>query len=286
VSLRSEDGPTVLQGQAPERPIAPRGPTPFWRLPWARQPTALHTRYADELRLLPSRFARIWMVLFAVFLVSLPFTVTDFWLSILNRAGIAAIAALGLNMLIGYTGQISLGHAFFLGLGAFTAAYLGGGLELPIIVWLPVAGLLGALVGLIIGPFALRLKGLYLALVTLGLVFIGEHLFFNLREITGGSQGTFIPSPMIGDLNFADLGAILPIRLTREQSFFLFLLPIVAVATLFAKNVHGSRATKAKTGYGSPPVGTLRSVPKRSVKTTIVRSGWRTTHRRPITVCL
>ncbi|TMG42058.1 MAG: branched-chain amino acid ABC transporter permease, partial [Chloroflexi bacterium] len=127
----------------------------------------------------------------------------------MNFTAIAAIAAIGLNLLTGFTGQVSLGHAFFLGLGAYTAGYLGGELKLPVLVWLPAAGIIGALVGLLVGPFALRLRGLYLAIVTLGLVFVGEHLFLNLRQITGGPQGRAVPSPQIGGLNFADLGTSL-----------------------------------------------------------------------------
>ncbi len=96
---------------------------------------------------------------------------------------IFAIAALGLNILTGMAGQVSLGHAFFMGVGAYTGAVLGGasgggvwGWDLPIWIWLPGAGVGAALVGILVSPVAVRLRGLYLAIVTLGLVFVGIHM--------------------------------------------------------------------------------------------------------------
>jgi branched-chain amino acid transport system permease protein len=222
-----------------------RGPSPFWWFRPARKPAGLKTSYRKHLSLFDSAFARVWVGVLLVALAVMPFVLTDFWLSVFNFAAIASIGALGLNLLTGYTGQVSLGHAFFLGLGAYTAGYLAGDHGMPVLVWLPAAGILGALVGLVIGPFALRLKGLYLAIVTIGLVFVGEHLFSNVRGITGGPQGRPIPSPKIGSLNFADLGSSLGLSLSREQSFYLFVVPIVILATLFAKNVVRSRPGRA-----------------------------------------
>ena len=134
----------------------------------------------------------------------------DDWFTIVNNTLIAAIAALALNVLSGYTGQISLGISFFMAIGAYTAALLGGdrptssldplGLGLPFIVWLPAAGIVAALIGALIGPTALRLKGFYLAIVTLALVFIGNYLFINIRPLTGGPQGRTFPAPAIGEI--------------------------------------------------------------------------------------
>lgn len=237
--------PDVVRGAPPAEQTPPKAPTPFWFLPWVRRPADLRTRYQDDLRLFPTGFTRFWLIVFGILVVAAPFSLTDFWIDILNRAAIAAIGAIGLNILTGYTGQISLGHAFFLGLGAYTAGYLGGDLGLPVIAWLPAAGLVGALVGVLVGPFALRLKGLYLAIVTLGLVFLGEHLFKTVRFITGGPQGRSIPSPRIGGLDLSDLGGAVGLPLTRTQSFYLVLVPLLAVAALFAKNVVRSRPGRA-----------------------------------------
>jgi branched-chain amino acid transport system permease protein len=218
----------------------PKEPSPFSRLPFLRKPSGLRTSYAKQLTLFQSGFGRFWLAALAVGLVVLPFVLTDFWLSVLNFAAIGSIGAIGLNLLTGFTGQVSLGHAFFIGLGAYTAGYLGGDHGLPVLVWLPAAGVLGALVGVLVGPFALRLKGLYLAIVTIGLVFVGEHLFLNMRSITGGPQGRPIPTPQIGGLDFGAIGG-----LSSDQSFYLLVVPVLALFTIFAKNVVRSRPGRA-----------------------------------------
>jgi branched-chain amino acid transport system permease protein len=220
-------------------------PSPLASVPVLRRIDGLRTSYADELALFRGVGGWAALVGLAAIYVATPLVIDDFWLSVLNFTAIAAIAAIGLNLLTGFTGQVSLGHAFFLGLGAYTAAYLGGDLKLPVLVWLPAAGIIGALVGLLVGPFALRLRGLYLAIVTLGLVFVGEHIFLNLRQITGGNQGHTVPPPMIGGLNFADLGTSLGLPFTREQSFFLFVMPLLVIAALAAKNIVRSRPGRA-----------------------------------------
>src|SRR3712207_5548160 len=93
----------------------------------------LTRRYEDELSLFRTRSAKVGLLLLiALWLLVPQFITDDFWLSILNYAGIAAIGAIGLNLLTGYTGQVSLGHAFFLGCGAYVAAQVGGELGLPL----------------------------------------------------------------------------------------------------------------------------------------------------------
>ncbi|MGH2805216.1 MAG: branched-chain amino acid ABC transporter permease, partial [Thermoleophilaceae bacterium] len=163
----------------------------------ARPNRGLTRRYEDELRLFRTRSAQAGLAALIAVWALLPVMVTDdFWLSVLNYAGITAIGAIGLNLLTGYTGQVSLGHAFFLGVGAYAAAQLGGELDLPLVLWLPGAALVGALIGAAVGPFALRLRGNYLVIVTLGLVFLGEHLFRNLDSVTGGNSGTSVVAPV------------------------------------------------------------------------------------------
>ena len=113
---------------------------------------------------------------------------------------------LGLNILTGMTGQISLGQAFFFGIGAFTAGVLGGptqsglgaisntiGYALPWTVWLPAAGVIAGLASLIVAPAAARLRGLTLGIITIGLTEIGVYLFQNAGSLTGGPNGRSIP---------------------------------------------------------------------------------------------
>ncbi len=179
----------------------------------------------------------------------------DNWLLILNVIMIAALATLSLNVLSGYTGLISLGITFFMGIGAYTAAWLGGsapifpgdpiGLGLSFFIWLPAAGIVAALVGALVGPTALRLKGFYLAIVTLALVFIGLYLFKNARTITGGPQGRVFPGPSFGDFTFANPTPIFGVLLTTNQWYFLLLTPLLALVAIFVHNVMRSRAGRA-----------------------------------------
>ncbi|HEV2583320.1 MAG TPA: branched-chain amino acid ABC transporter permease, partial [Ktedonobacteraceae bacterium] len=144
---------------------------------------------------------------------------------------------------------------FFMAIGAYTAAYLGGnvpsspldplGLALPFYIWLPAAGIVAALVGALIGPTALRLKGFYLGIVSLALVFIGQYLFLNARGITGGPQGRTFPVPAIGTASIDQQNSFFGIALTSGQQYFLLILIVLALAAFFVYNVMRSRAGRA-----------------------------------------
>ena len=207
-------------------------------------------------RLLGGRASRWITIILVVAVILIFFSVaSDDWLTIANYTLIAAIAALSLNVLSGYTGQVSLGIAFFMAIGAYTAAYLGGnvpsspldplGLALPFYIWLPAAGIVAALVGALIGPTALRLKGFYLGIVTLALVFIGQYLFLNARGITGGPQGRTFPVPAIGAASIDQQNSFFGIALTSGQQYFLLILIVLALAAFFVYNVMRSRAGRA-----------------------------------------
>ena len=198
-----------------------------------------------------------WIALCLIVVVTIVFfsVATEDWFTIVNFTLIAAIASLGLNILSGYAGQVSLGMAFFMSIGAYTAAVLGGtppttpldplGLGLSFLIWLPASGIVAALVGALVGPTALRLKGFYLGIVTLALVFIGNYIFMNARGVSGGPQGRTFPVPAIGDFSFDQQNTILGITLTSGQQFFLLILPILVLSALFAGNVMRSRAGRA-----------------------------------------
>ncbi|MCW3011221.1 MAG: livM [Solirubrobacterales bacterium] len=222
------------------------------RLPGTTRGPKVHglmtRRYEDDLRLFGSGKAKLGLLALVLLYVFIPFFLTsDFWLSVLDYAGIAAIGALGLNLLTGFTGQVSLGHAFFIGLGAYACAQFGGPdeLGLPLPVWLFCATLFGALVGALIGPFALRLRGNYLAIVTLGLIFLGEHLFRNLKDITGGNSGTNVDSEasFLG-LDFADL-SFAGENFSFNQGYFWLIWGLVALVTLLVKNLVRTRPGRA-----------------------------------------
>jgi branched-chain amino acid transport system permease protein len=197
------------------------------------------------------------LVVFGIILLGIVFLFGgDSWITVFDATMIMAIAALGLNVLSGYAGQISLGISFFMGVGAYTAGWLGGGkplfpgdpsgLGLSWLIWLPAAGIVAALVGALIGPTALRLKGFYLAIVTLALVFIGQYFFTNLKSITGGAQGRYnFPTPGFGDFSFASPTPIFGLELTTNQWFFLLLLLALTLAALFVGNVARTRIGRA-----------------------------------------
>ena len=219
-------------------------------------PTSPSTKIAPPSRLLRSRVSRWIAAILVIALLAIFFSVaSDEWFSIANYTVIAAIAALSLNVLSGYTGQISLGIAFFMAIGAYTAAFFGGampqspldplGLALPFIIWLPAAGVVTAIVGALIGPSALRLKGFYLGIVTLSLIFIGQYLFLNIRGITGGPQGRNFPVPALGGAIFTQQNSYFGLALTSGQQYFLLNVIVLALAAFFVYNVMRSRAGRA-----------------------------------------
>jgi branched-chain amino acid transport system permease protein len=164
---------------------------------------------------------------------------------VLVYAGIAAIGAIGLNLLTGFTGQVSLGHAFFIGTGSYVTAYFGGQQHWPFLVCMVVAAVVGGLIGGVVGPFALRLRGNYLAIITLGLVFLGQHLFENWDSVTNGLSGTPVTAaPIVGPVNFAHL-EIFGHTFTRDAGYFYLTWILVAVVALTAKNLTRSRAGRA-----------------------------------------
>jgi branched-chain amino acid transport system permease protein len=120
------------------------------------------------------------------------------------------------------------------------------GLGLPFVIWLPAAGIAAALVGALVGPSALRLRGFYLGIVSLALIFIGQYLFKNARALTGGPQGRSFPKPVIGGVSFADAqGTLVGVLLSRNQLFFLLILLVLVLTAVFVANVARTRAGRA-----------------------------------------
>jgi len=233
----------------------------------------LHTNYQSETSILPTWTQRALMSLLVVAMVLLPFNLPIInqlpfirfigdgdWIRLTTQAVIFAIAALGLNLLTGVAGQVSLGHAFFMGAGASASAYLGGqasggtwGHGLPIWIWLPGAGITAGLLGVIIAPAAVRVRGLYLGIVTVGLVFIGIHLSRVLPEISGPPEvGRNFPAlefrwwrEEAAAISFTDDGNWLWFDIGGNQKTYLFCLALLAVAILVAKNLVRSRTGRA-----------------------------------------
>jgi branched-chain amino acid transport system permease protein len=203
-------------------------------------------RTLPPLRLVGTRGGRIGVAVFVILVVAIPVNTTStYWLGIFNAAGIAAIAAIGLNVLTGYAGQLSLGHAFFVGVGAFVTQWVGGIHGLPMIVWLPAAAIAAGLIGATIAPFALRLRGPYLMIVSLALVFIGIYVARNLKSITGGNEGTIVLArATLGPVDFENL-TVGSLVFAREQGLFILTWSLVGLVVLIVANVMRTRSGRA-----------------------------------------
>lgn len=137
--------------------------------------------------------------LIVVFVGLVPFILPGFfgdaWADRISLAAIYAVFGLSVNVITGHAGQISLGQQAFVGIGAFTSAYLVTEQGLSFYIALPVAGMTGALMAMALGVVALRIKGLYLALITLSFGIMTQATIFNIRGFTGGGEGAYAPRP-------------------------------------------------------------------------------------------
>lgn len=140
---------------------------------------------------------------------------------LLGRAVCFALMALSLNVLLGYAGQISLGHGAFLGVGAFASGLLTIQPQLPVMVGLVGAALAGALFALVLGFPALRLRGLYLSIVTIAFAFMMEESWFRWQPLTGGSAGLELPRPRAGAFVFFEHADYLALLLVILVGFWL-----------------------------------------------------------------
>src|SRR5437868_4921335 len=201
-----------------------------------RESVVFKTTYGADMALYPLPIAKWTVIALAVlFVLIIPLAVHEYYLSILNLIFIAIVGALGLNILVGYTGQISVGHAAFMSVGAYTAANLAVRLGLPFWITLPAGGLMAALIGVVVGIPSLRIKGLYLAIATLASQLIIEWIINHTPAISGGAQASIeVPRPVLFGVGLKTQG---------ELYFFLLFFAVIAViATL---NIVRSRIGRA-----------------------------------------
>lgn len=208
--------------------------------------------YSQDVRLVKSRGGLVTLLgVIAIFLV-LPWIVDDSWAGIFMIAGYTAVGALGLNLLTGYTGLPSLGTAAFIAIGAFSASYLGreedvAGLEWSFWGYALVALAVGALVGFIVGLPALRLRGVYLSIATLGLVFVTLYVLKSWDEVSGGNAGASLPITVelwpFG-LDFANL-ELFGHTFSRNQGLLYLVWAFVGIVALLCKNIVRSRPGRA-----------------------------------------
>lgn len=193
-----------------------------------------HSSYEKDEQIFQTLWIKVWLGILAVILLGLPLIVGTYLTYILNIIGIFLIGSLGLNILTGFTGQISLGHAAFMGVGAYAAANISTTLGWGFWIALPLSGLVSAAVGMVFGIPSLRLRGLYLAIATLAAQFIIEFAFMHARIFTGGSQGFLLDPPSIG--SFA---------IDTDRRFYYLVLVLVVLALVFARNLFRTRTGRA-----------------------------------------
>lgn len=213
----------------------------------------LYTSYAADQAIWNTPTKLWWTVGLVVLVLAAPFLIAADLTYLLTLAIIYAIGGIGLNLLTGYAGQVSLGHAFFLGLGAYTAAVLGGtpgnttwGLGWDLAIVLPASAIIPGLIGLVVAPLATRVRGLYLAVLTLGLLILGEHLFKIMVPITGGQGvGRGVAQRTLFGLDLNKTYAVGPLIIPPHVSLFLLSFLLLLVMGIAAKNLVRSRYGRA-----------------------------------------
>ncbi len=205
------------------------------------------------------RVVRIVLLLaLAAVLLVLPLYIDEFWLRTGFAASAAIVGAIGLNLLVGTTGQLSLAHAFFLAVGAVTYVYVSGapggsatkidGLQLPPLIGMVLGVLAAGLAGLLFSPVAARLRGIYLGVASLGLVFIGQHLLNTATPITGGFNGRTAPKFSLFGFSFSDSSPdlfVAGVPFGEVERLWYLGLVAALLAYLFARNLLRSRTGRA-----------------------------------------
>ncbi len=152
---------------------------------------------AEHINLTDSTLQRIWILIGLIFVVALPFYFGLYGISLITLMAISAIGAMGLNILTGWTGQISLGQTAFMVLGAYAYAISVESWGWPPIIGFALAGIVPAFASVLVGVPSLRLKGLYLAITTLASAFIVNQLVLEFDGLTNGASGIFVNRPTI-----------------------------------------------------------------------------------------
>jgi len=201
-----------------------------------RESGVFKTSYAADMAVYPLPIARWTTLAIAVlFAIVMPIMLSEYYISIANLILIAVVGALGLNILVGYTGQISIGHGALMSVGAYTAANLITRIDAPFWIAIPAGGLMAAAIGALIGVPSLRIKGLYLAIATLAAQLIIEWTINHVPWISGGVQASIeVPRPNVFGL-----------VLHNQKQLYLFLLFFACIAIVATINLARSRIGRA-----------------------------------------
>jgi len=190
--------------------------------------------YKSDEAIFRTRRSRLCFGLLVLLTIGFPFVGNDYHIYMACLIGINIIAATGINILTGYTGLISLGHAAFMGIGAYSVAWLSNNLSLPFYLCLPLGGLIASIIGILVGIPSLRIKGLYLAIATLAAQFILGFIFNEWDSVTGGGRGTSVAPAKIFDFT-----------LDTEFELYWLILVIMILSLFFARNLFRTRIGRA-----------------------------------------
>ena len=190
--------------------------------------------YKSDEAIFRTRRSRLWFGLLVLLTIGFPFVGNDYHIYMACLIGINIIAATVINILTGYTGLISLGHAAFMGIGAYSVAWLSNNLSLPFYLCLPLGGLIASIIGILVGIPSLRIKGLYLAIATLAAQFILGFIFNEWDSVTGGGRGTSVAPAKIFDFT-----------LDTEFELYWLILVIMILSLFFARNLFRTRIGRA-----------------------------------------
>ena len=189
--------------------------------------------YYEDVQLFTSGVVLFWFLALLVFLALYPFLFKNYYVYMANYMAINIIVALGLNLLVGYTGQISLGHAGFFAIGAYGTIIFMSKVHLPFLLALPASAMVTAIFGFLLGLPALRLEGPYLSIATLGFGLTITQVIGRI-ELFGGRQGLHTPELNIG-----------PWHLNSDRDFYYLLITITVILTLAARNLIKTKVGRA-----------------------------------------
>lgn len=190
--------------------------------------------YRQDERIFRTRFRRLALAVFLALVAASPLFFDEGDYFILNLALVNLIGAVGLNLLVGFTGLLSLGHAAFLGVGAYCSAILMTKLGVPFLPSVILAGAVAAFLGLLVGIPSLRIKGFYLMIATLAFQFIIDYTIIHWEGLTRGIRGIELPTPVV-----------FGVSLQRHMAFFYFCFTLAALLIWGARNLLRSKIGRA-----------------------------------------
>ncbi len=192
------------------------------------------TSYREDTKIFQTLWVKAWLAALLVFLLIFPFYAGRYLLYLSNLVGIAVISVLGLNILSGFTGQISLGHSAFVALGAYASTLFTLKLGVPFWLAMPLGGVFSAVCGFFLALPCLRLRGLYLAIATFAFYFIVDYAIVHWDGLTNGTGGLTVAAP-----------TIFGYPIDSDIKIYFLTLGVVVLGLIFAKNLFRTETGRA-----------------------------------------